>query len=103
MAKKNIGLSTSIQALQSRIAELEAENAEIKHVEKRFKEWFCEDNCPLSQHDICLGGEKERYETEQLKLAEEDRFDFDREYDCEEEMQGRCWAKYYRKEWRDKQ
>jgi len=82
--------------------ELEQRIAELEYVEKKFKEWFCEDNCPMSEHNVCTGGEKEDYEKEQLKCDEEDRLDFDREYDCEEEMQGRCWAKYYRKEWRDK-
>ncbi|MCK5639786.1 MAG: hypothetical protein KAJ19_03275 [Gammaproteobacteria bacterium] len=79
--------------------------AELEHVVKRFGEWYTNDetNCPSTEHDFCpdSDGYRADHEKENLEADEEDRFEFDQS-ECGVEMQGKCWAKYYAKEWRDR-
>ena len=84
--------------------ELEAELAEQAYIIAQFGEWYSNDGCPVTEtkERFCpdLDGCRASHEKENLKLAEEDRFEFDSE-DCETQINcGKCYAEYYRMKYR---
>ena len=80
-----------------RIAQLEKELARHVYVVGKFETWYSTEECPYTQHNYCPQGLPSKKDEENKPLAEEDRFPFSPEYDCDESMQGWCWAKYYAK------
>jgi len=88
----------------SYIRGLEAEFAEQIYIIAQFGEWYSDNGCPVTEtkERFCpdLDGCRAEHEKENLKLAEEDRFEFDSE-DCETINNcGKCYAEYYRMKYR---
>jgi hypothetical protein len=106
----NLHILTAIDKILARTPDKELIEAlekikEQEYIIGQFGEWYSDNGCPVTEtkEGFCpdIDGYRAEHEKQNLKEAEEDRFDFDSS-DCETQINcGKCYAEYYRMKYKE--